>query len=168
MTHPPYYPPGPPPPRKSNAAKYIAVTVGVFLLLCLGGIAVTAIVGPPTEPAPTVAAQDDANRRAASTSASSSPAPSPAAASSSPAKPTKGVPKPPEAILLSDGVYTVGEDIPAGRYKVDERADDTCYWSLTRRGDLVDNFFGGGFPSFTVRAGDEIEVEGCPNFRKIK
>lgn len=116
--------------------------------------------------------RDSANRAAASattapTTRPATTAPTTEATTTKPA-PTKTTPAPVE---VSDGNYTVGEDIPPGRYKVTERANDMCYWSRTDAddaNDIIDNGIGGGFPSFTAKKGEALEISGCPLFRLVK
>jgi hypothetical protein len=159
---------------KGRTGKIIVGVVAAVLVLCCSGGVVALVAGGNDEQAArdAVTAQDDVNRAAALPSASTT-SPAPSATSSSPtaaptttsAKPTKTTPPP---VIISAGTYTVGEDMPAGRYKVVERAGEFCYWSISRNGELQDNHYGPGFPSFTVRNGDEVEVDGCPDYRKIK
>lgn len=165
----------PPPPRTGpRVGRIIGFTLAGVVALCVaGGVVVAAVADQPTTPA-AVADQDDANRAAAATTAPTSAAATtappatgkaqpPAVATTAP-KPTKTTPPP---VIISDGTYRVGEDIPAGRYKVTERAEAGCYWSRTKNGDIIDNSLAGGFPSFTVRKGEDVEIMGCPDFKRI-
>jgi hypothetical protein len=144
------YPPPVPPPRRTG--RIVLWIVLGFLALCgIGVIGAIATAGnaPRDEQ---LAAQDDTNRAAAGTS--SAPAAKPSNAKSTPAQ-----------VVVPAGTYTVGEDIPPGRYKTAERAGDLCYWQVSGSGgDLLDNGFGGGFPSFTVKRGQQVETHGCPDF----
>jgi len=166
MTMPgtPHEPPRPFGPRTRRRTAVVAAVI----------VAALTIIGCASAPETDdeQAAQDTANRAAASTPATTpattAPTTAPAtteATTAPPAAPTKTTPAP---ILVPDGNYTVGEDMPAGRYKVVERAGEYCYWSRTKGDDIIDNGIGGGFPSFTTKAGESVEISGCPEFRKVK
>jgi glucose/arabinose dehydrogenase len=163
MTSPgtPHEPPRPFGPRTRRRALVFAGLI----------VAAVTIIGCASAPASDdeQAAQDTANRAAASAPAATTQATTTTPtteATTAPAAPTKTTPAP---ILITDGTYTVGEDMPAGRYKVTERAGDACYWSRTRGdSDIIDNGLGGGFPSFTTKTGETVEISGCPEFRKVK
>lgn len=81
-----------------------------------------------------------------------------AGASSAPAAPT-----------IKDGTWTVGEDMPAGTYKV-IGAGERCYWSITASGsngsDIVDNHLGGGNLHVTLKAGQDFESKRCGTWVK--
>lgn len=154
----PSFPPNQPPPRKrrTGRALLIAVLVGVVLLCGIGGIAVIAGGGDSNND-PEITAQDDTNRAAARTSSAAPPA---GKATTAPTTSATLV-----AVRVDDGTYTVGEDIPAGSYKVVERAGELCYWQLEgpNEGDL-DNGVGGGFPTFTAKRGQKLTIMSCPAF----
>lgn len=170
--YPPYQPTGP--ARRGGAGRVVLIVVGVVLALCVGGtVLAVALSGGDDDKPNALSAQDQANRRAAAT-ATSSPTPTtaaPTATKTSPAaaptttKPTKATPEP---VVIGEGIYRVGEDIPAGRYKVVERAEGDCYWSRTKGDNIIDNSIAGGFPSFTTRKGEDVEIgAGCPEFKRI-
>ena len=167
------YPQQPPPaPAPRRTGRIVAIVVAAVLALCVGVPVVIAIAaGADTERPHTLTDQDAANRAAAAapstspTAATTAPS-SPAATTTAP-KPTKPVKTTPPPVIIGDGIYRVGEDIPAGRYKVVERADSYCYWSRTRNGDIIDNGLGGGFPSFTTRKGEDVEISTCPEFKRV-
>lgn len=82
--------------------------------------------------------------------------------------PTPAVPAVPE---ITDGIWTVGEDIPAGTYKVTEPITDSCYWSITRTGsngsDIIENDLpSGGLPRVTIKRGQDFETNRCGTWRK--
>jgi hypothetical protein len=173
----PYAPPTA--PRKSNAGKIIVGIVTGVLAVCIGGSVIAAIAGSDDPKNAGTITQDEANRRAALAETSTSPSPAvtttaPAAkpTTSAPApKPTKTTKPTPPPVEIGEGVYLVGEDIPAGRYKVIERADSGCYWSRTRpdSDDIIDNSLAGGFPAFTAKKGEQVEIGyACPPFRLVK
>lgn len=154
-TPPPGY--GYPPPVAAPAPRrtgriVLWVVLGVMALCGIGVVGAIA-AGTDTPRDNQLAAQDDANRGAAAGTSS------PAAAAPSTGKST------PAQVVVPAGTYTVGEDIPPGRYKSPERAGDLCYWQVSGSGgDLLDNGLGGGFPSFTVKRGQQLETHGCPDF----
>lgn len=75
----------------------------------------------------------------------------------------------PAAPSISDGTWTVGEDVPAGTYKV-TGAGSTCYWSITKSGsngaDIIDNHLGGGNLRVTLKAGQDFETARCGTWVK--
>jgi hypothetical protein len=82
-------------------------------------------------------------------------------------------PKPPPAAkpTIEDGVWTVGEDIPAGTYKVTEKISGMCYWAITKSGtngsDIIDNDIpSGGLPRVTIKKGQDFETNGCGTWKK--
>lgn len=198
MTNPPHIPrpgdgrdrdlPAPPPGmpynhpaatptmRKGRGKLYGAIAAGVLALCCVGGVVTAAVTSDTTDR--TTTQQDDANRAAAlaPSPSTTTTTPPPASTSSSPsAAPTttsaKPTPTTPPPVLISDGTYLVGEDMPPGRYKVTERATELCYWARLDGDDptdIIDNHIGGGFPQFTAKRGEQIDISSCPDFRKIK
>lgn len=88
-------------------------------------------------------------------------------------KATKPAPKPSPTIDGEDLVH-VGEDVPAGTYRVIEKVDAGlyvgCYWRKSRdaEGDqIIDNgFIEGGQPQVTLKAGVWFFSQGCPIWRR--
>jgi hypothetical protein len=113
--------------------------------------------------------RDEANRAAASASpaptiTTTTPAAAPTTTAPTTTRPAATTPPP---IRVGEGIYRVGEDIPAGRYKVVERAGADCYWARSKGENLIDNSLAGGFPSFTARTGEDVEIGfGCPEFQR--
>jgi hypothetical protein len=154
---------------KSSTTRTVLIIVGVMLALCVFGGVVAAAIGDSNDTPRPIAAQDQANRQAASSptspaaTATSSPAAAPTTTAA--AKPTKVKPEP---VRIGEGSYRVGEDIPAGRYKAVERADAECYWSREKGTAIIDNNIGGGFPQFTTRKGEDVTIGyGCPEFERL-
>lgn len=89
------------------------------------------------------------------------PATTPAAVTAAPATPA--VPS------ITDGTWTVGEDIPAGTYKV-TGAGSTCYWKIAKSGtngsDIIDNHIGGGNLRVVLKAGQDFETARCGTWVK--
>lgn len=72
-----------------------------------------------------------------------------------------------------DGVWTVGEDIPPGTYKVTAAVSAGCYWSITVSGSNGDNIVAnalpsGGYPKVTLKKGQDFETEDCGTWKKVK
>ncbi|MDG4826009.1 hypothetical protein O7635_29520 [Asanoa sp. WMMD1127] len=92
-----------------------------------------------------------------------------AAATTKPPAPPK-----PATPTIEDGTWTVGDDIPAGTYKVREPiSDGLCYWSITKTGsngaDIVQNDLGGkGRPSVVLKKGQDFETARCGTWVKTK
>jgi hypothetical protein len=159
MTQPPH--PGqypvPPAPRKSRTGVIIAVVAALVVLLCSGAVAALVAAGDDGSAVDDArAAADRANAQAASARPSSPPG---RATTKAPAN---------TDVVIGNGTYRVGEDIPPGRYKVTERADDLCYWERSKGiGNTIANNIGGGFPQFTARNGEDITIQQCPDFRLL-
>lgn len=83
-------------------------------------------------------------------------------------------PKPAPAAkpTIEDGIWTVGEDIPAGTYKVTAKVNGMdCYWSITKSGtngsDIIDNALPtGGLPKVTLKKGQDFETNRCGTWKK--
>lgn len=96
--------------------------------------------------------------------------PTPTATVTKTATVTAAPPKPKAAI--SDGVWVVGEDIAAGKYKViDAIEGEGCYWSITKSGTNGDTIIAndlpsGGRPVVTLKKGQDFNTEGCGDWAK--
>jgi hypothetical protein len=67
------------------------------------------------------------------------------------------------------GTWTVGEDIPAGTYKVSHIADETCYWEIDAHdGTILKNGLGGGLPKIQLKSGQTFTTDSCPVWDRIK
>ncbi|WP_090790786.1 excalibur calcium-binding domain-containing protein [Asanoa ishikariensis] len=87
-----------------------------------------------------------------------------------PVKPAKPAPKP--APTIEDGIWTVGEDIPAGTYKVTEPISGSCYWAILKSGtngsDIIENDLpSGGLPRVTINRGQDFKTNGCGTWKKV-
>lgn len=158
MTQPhPTYAPVPhaqprPPKRKRTVPLFVAglMTAGALLIGGLFGGAIGAAGASSTAAGPTVA------------TVSSAAVPTPSA---------KLAAKP--AATIEDGVWTVGDDVPAGTYKVTAAltAGAGCYWKITKTGtngsDIIDNALPkGGLPRVTLKKGQDFETKRCGTWRK--
>lgn len=99
-------------------------------------------------------------------------APAPSALTSFAPPPPAASPKP-VAPTIEDGVWTVGDDIPAGTYKVSEPLTSMCYWGIyksgTNQADIIDNdIVDGGKPTVTLKKGQDFKSSNCGTWVKIK
>lgn len=75
------------------------------------------------------------------------------------------------APTIAEGTWTVGEDIPAGTYKV-TGAPGNCYWAIYPAGTnqaldkIIDNHLGGGNLRVTLKAGQDFETARCGTWVK--
>jgi hypothetical protein len=176
----PFPPPGgflPPPKKKSRVG--LIVGLSVLGLLLLVGVIVAAATTFPTSPTAAkqpviVAPESGTTTPAANTPAATTPvATTPAA--TTPVATTPAAPPPPTkaaAPTIDDGTWTVGEDIPAGTYRVTGAGGD-CYWAIYKSGQnqdfgaMINNHLGGGNLRVTVKKGQDFETEGCGTWTKV-
>lgn len=135
--------------KRKILGTFAAVAVGLTMLACAGG-------GTDEPDQPTV---------------TSNTAQPPTATTKPPtgdvAPPKRGIISQPR---ISEGVYSVGEDMAPGTWKVTERASEGCYWAITdpKSGNILRNGYAAGFPKVTVKKGEEFEFTDCPDFEKVK
>jgi hypothetical protein len=147
--------PGPPPARGGVKVGRIVLLIVVLVVVCFAGVAVGAFFAQP---------------EASSTSSADSTA---AIGESGPATASAKAPEVVEAAPeVDDGVWTVGVDLPAGKYRTTEAVSSQCYWSITKTGtngsDIVQNGIpGGGRPSVTLKRGQDFETQRCGTWRKV-
>jgi len=82
-----------------------------------------------------------------------------------------------EAAGISEGVWVVGEDFPAGTYRVVKAlaAEDGCYWEISRAGsngqsieDIVSNDNPtGGRPRVRLKRDQGFKTQGCGDWAKV-
>jgi hypothetical protein len=94
----------------------------------------------------------------------------PAAQPTRPAAPT--TPPPPVVPTVDDGTWTVGTDLPAGKYRTKANVGSDCYWAILKSGtngaDIVSNDIpGGGRPTVTLSAGQDFKTSRCGTWEKI-
>jgi hypothetical protein len=75
------------------------------------------------------------------------------------------------ATSIGTGIWTVGVDVEPGTYRVAQALTGRCYWAILRTGsngsDIIDNDGpSGGFPTVTLRAGQDFENSRCGTFVK--
>jgi hypothetical protein len=72
---------------------------------------------------------------------------------------------------IREGSWTVGRDIEPGTYRTAAAVSGRCYWGIyvsgTNGSDIVDNDnVSGGFPTVTLRDGQDFTNHGCGPFIK--
>lgn len=72
---------------------------------------------------------------------------------------------------IGEGVWTVGVDVEPGTYRTKEALTGYCYWGIYRSGtngdDIIENDGPeGGYPTVTLREGQDFENSGCGTFVK--
>ncbi len=69
---------------------------------------------------------------------------------------------------ITEGVWLVGEDIKAGRYRTKEEVSGgSCYWKIHKGSDIIDNeIVTGGRPTVTLRDGQEFTTQRCGTWVK--
>lgn len=73
---------------------------------------------------------------------------------------------------ISDGTWTVGEDIKAGTYKTIDAVEEGCYWAITKAGtngdDIISNDLpSGGHPKVTLKKGQVFESGDCGDWKRV-
>jgi hypothetical protein len=155
-------------PRKKRALLGFAVITGVLLVGCCGGYA----IGSAGEPEPQVISSPSPYPVTVVGSAAGTavaPAATAAVTSTQPS-PTKAAPAP--APTIDEGTWTVGDDFPAGTYKLREPATSMCYWGIyksgTNQGDIIENdIVTGGRPTVTLKKGQDFKSD-CGVWVKTK
>ena len=69
----------------------------------------------------------------------------------------------------SDGIYTVGVEISAGKWRSDGTGD-RCYWQISPDGqpdDILSNHAGNAGGTVTLAVGQEFETNRCGNWTKV-
>jgi hypothetical protein len=124
-----------------------AVVAGLIVLCSFLTIIAFVFPAEETAPDPTVTTTDTVD-------------PSPA--------PTRGSAEvTPRPVTMEDGLYHVGEDVPAGTYRMREAVtdDDWCYWRKSKDAegsDIIDNdLAGSGRLQVTLKAGQWFETQRC-------
>lgn len=136
------------------------IGAGLLLLGCCTGFG----IGSAGEPEPKTVTLSSPSPviqylPAPSTAAQTSAAPAPA--------PTKAA-----TATIEPGIWTVGEDIAAGTYKLREAHMGTCYWTIyktgTNQSDIVEiDIVTGGRPSVTLKRGHDFDSD-CGTWVRTK
>ncbi|WP_433049878.1 hypothetical protein [Dactylosporangium sp. CS-033363] len=157
-----------PEPPKRGARPLAFAVVGLVAGLAIGAGATVALDGGSADPA--LAAATPGVSPVYVTVTVTVAAPTTAAATTSPPAPPTTAAAPPPAATIEDGTWTVGEDVPAGTYKV-TGAGSNCYWAILKSGtngrDIVDNHLGGGNLRVTIKAGQDFETHRCGMWIKV-
>lgn len=139
--------------RKRSKAGVIVLAIVGLVLACSGGIAIGASMGSGPADSPSVAAGS-------------------AESTNTPAKPARKVEQTTPSI--DDGVWTVGVDMPAGRYRTTAAVSSRCYWQISKTGgdgvsDIISNDLpGGGRPQVTLKVGQDFKTDNCGTWHKVK
>lgn len=75
------------------------------------------------------------------------------------------------ANTVSDGTWTVGDDIKPGTYRATSNVGSRCYWGIYRSGsngsDIIENDIpGGGKPTVKLSKGQDFKSSNCGDWRK--
>lgn len=170
----PYGSPMPADPRPNRTLRNVLIGVAVVLALCVLG---TILIGVFTDDQPSNhyqrAVAEDATTAAPAPSATgelgvADPVPVPSSSSSSAAAPVK-----PAHLTFTDEDTPahVGEDIPAGTYRVTVSvAGQDCYWMKSGDAEgarIIDNALPqGGRPQVTLKKGQWFTSERCGTWSK--
>jgi len=73
---------------------------------------------------------------------------------------------------FGDGIWTVGRDVRAGKYRVTEPVVDNCYWAVLEaetNGDniLSNDLLGSGRPNVSLKKGQEFETADCGTWARM-
>ncbi len=156
-------PVSPHPSKRHPVVVYVIAAVVLVALCSLGGIAAIAVnLGDdgPKAKAPAVGnTVPDKGVRPTPNVPTATPSPSPA--------PTvKPSPTPKPKPTITDGVWQVGEDIPAGTYRAAENVSGmSCYWAKYADSEgnniLSNDLPSGGRPQVTLKKGQWFNTERC-------
>lgn len=156
------------PPKRVRPVTIALATIGSLLVIGCMGLVIVGLAATPSIPPGTTTSWHPAGS-------------GPAATRPIDAAPTRGLIADPKmgqgsatVPTVTDGVWTVAEDIPAGTYKVTAPipADALCYWGIYKAGtnkrDIIANDIPqGGQPKVTLKAGQEFETTGCGAWTKV-
>jgi hypothetical protein len=154
-----------PPKRKRPWLALSLLGLAVVIALCaVGGALMTSGGSKPDA----ITLDIPASSAAATTEPTTASTTEPTKAAVAPAKP-KATPKPRPTI--EEGVWHVGEDIPAGTYRADESVSGMdCYWKKASdsEGDniIANDLPTGGRPQVTLRKGQWFTTQDCGTWTK--
>lgn len=125
-----------------------AIAIGIAL--CLGSIIIAVISGAFDDPEPTAA---------------------PTAISQPTTTTTPTAKKTPQPNrILGDDLVHIGEDVPAGTYRVIETISDGCYWKKSNDAEgsdiIANDLPPGGRPQVVLKAGQWFTSKRCPDWLK--
>jgi hypothetical protein len=76
------------------------------------------------------------------------------------------------ASTITEGTWTVGTDIVAGAYRTTAAVTSGCYWQVSKSGSngisgiLSNGNPTGGFPTVTLKVGQDFTTQGCGDWAK--
>lgn len=143
----------------------VGIIGGLIVVCCVGGI-LALNTGDKGKPSPT------ASRTYADLAPAIDPSASANALPSSASFPPVESPSPTPQVW-GDGTWIVGEDIPAGTYKVTAPVGSRCYWEITASGTngakiLANDIPGGGYPKVTLKKGQDFSSSDCGDWKRVK
>ena len=153
----------PVPKRSASPISIVFLVIGIVTFLCGAVLGIVGLGGSSSTP---------------QTVSSPSPvyiyvtAPAVAATTTPPTASAPTKPPPAPAPTITDGVWTVGLDFPAGKYRTTEAVGGDCYWAITKSGtngeDIIANDIpGGGRPIVTLKNGQDFNSARCGTWAKI-
>lgn len=147
--------------RKLSGAAVLGIVVLCVLAVCCSGI----IVAVATGGKPRAGASTEATQAPLTSNPESAAEPSTKASAAAPAKPVKPVVK-----IDADTLVHVGEDVPAGTYRVPVSVDGDCYWMKStdaEGGNIIANdIVQGGRPQVSLKAGQWFTSQRCGEWIK--
>jgi hypothetical protein len=74
--------------------------------------------------------------------------------------------------VIEEGIWVVGEDIPAGTYRTKEAVED-CSWTIYRTGSNQSDIIAidiprGGRPRVTLQKGHDFATRSCGDWEKVR
>lgn len=164
----PYVAPGPQKPKKNKALVVVLALIGFVVLAC--GIGAIVIDANAENKAPVkIPSYGTTPVTTAPTTQPTRPSPSSGTGIVLPAAPVKAAP-----VTIGEGVWEVGSDVKAGKYKllVSPDPDANCYWEITRDDagqDIVSNDLPtGGHPQVTLKKGQFFHTQDCGAWTLVK
>jgi len=150
------------PKRKLSGGAVFGIVVLCLLAVCCSGVIIAAATGGKPADKGTVVTTDEPTFGSSAPLASTSAATIPSAPK---VKPTKPVVK-----IEADTLVHVGEDVPAGTYRVPVSVDGDCYWMKStdaEGGNIIANdIVQGGRPQVTLKSGQWFTSQRCGEWIK--
>jgi hypothetical protein len=155
---------GPPPPARAAipAPRRPGWKTPVIVIACLLiGFLVGTAAHPSAKPAPS-----SGTAQTGATPAADPPAPTPVQAAAAPPAPAG------PATSVDDGVYEVGAEMAAGKYRSPSSDDEKlCLWERLKEndgslGDIAQQEVGAGNYTATLKAGEYFKTQGCGTWTK--
>lgn len=139
----------------------LAGLIVVGLSFCIAGV-VSTVTGSPAAPGTTTSTAVPVTGNPALAEVPAWPSTAPPATK---APPTKAV-----AMIDADTLVHVGEDVPAGTYRVPAGVADGCYWMKSSDAEgqkiIANDIVNGGRPQVTLKSGQWFTSSGCGEWIK--